>query len=666
MLHGEGTGVAAEQGVDLPGLLQGDGGAGDGGGAALDGGVDGIGNVVVDDDRSSTGQSAVGVLVGEGDAVAAGHQDHLAGHVSKVGSIAAVDGQVGLLAAGEQRAGVADEDGLEGDALAHGIQGDPGLVEAALNALHPEFLVGEGGLQIGDQAHVVGGGHAEGVGIGGRLGGGVGAALVGVHHVVGQIIVGPVAGVACGGTHDDAGAGQALHQTIDVGGVGGGDLMGGGEAGVGAAQGQVDAGAAQQHGILGGGHVVGGISAAGGAEDLHGDDLGVGSNAGDANQLSGLGIVTGLQGVQQSGDVLLVHLAVGVQVGGVQVLGLAAQDHMIHQQLGIVQAGLAVAVQVAELVNGDEAVGGGDTGDVGAVGTHVVEVVADVQIAVHIVEVEGHLGVAVQLLGGQAREALAHVQVGQDLGDVVSIDQAQGLHVCIQLHAGSGGILGQGVLEALGGEGLVIGVRAGVNDSDGGACTVVAVGVLGHIGTGHLLGHDVVLLGSLGMVDSLQIDALNAFDTGDLLDVAVADVGGDGVGNQGQVPDHVQLLALQGLLGDGGSDLILPGLQLGAVGNGVGVGQEALAGLDLADGGLALQDDGHADHVGVGVVLLVLVLDDGLIPDEISADGIELLEGDILLGSLNAGDAQTQDHDQSQGQCQGTGDDVVSHVPSLP
>ena len=27
---------------------------------------------------------------------------------------------------------------------------------------------------------------------------------------------------------------------------------------------------------------------------------------------------------------------------------------------------------------------------------------------------------------------------------------------------------------------------------------------------------------------------------------------------------------------------------------------------------------------------------------------------------------QPQDHDQSQGQCQGTGDDVVSHVPPLP
>ena len=667
VLHGEGAIAAAEQLVNLLGLLQGDGGAGDGGGAALNGGIDGIGNVVVDDDGGSTGQRAVCVLVGEGDTVAAGHQDDLALHIDEILHLAAVDIQVGLLLTIQKGGGITDEDTVEGHTLAQGVQGDPGLVDVACHTLHPELGSAEGGLQIGHEAHIVGGGDAEGTRIGGGLGGGIRTALVGVHHAVGHVVVGPVAGVTGGGAHDDAGLGQPLHQAVDVLAVAELILMGGGEAGVRAAQGQIDTGAAQDHGILGGGHVVGGVRAAGGTEDLHGDDLGIGSHAGDTHQLGSIGEEAAPDGIEQCSHVLLIQTAVGVQVGGIQVLGPGAQDDVIHQDLGIGGIHHAVGVQIAELVHGNVAVGGGDTGHVGAMGAHVIQIVADVGVAVHIVEIEGHLGVDIQLLGGQLGEPLAHVQLGQDLRDGRNVHQVQGLNILVQLHSGLGGILGQGILEALGGEGLVVGVRAGVHHGNGRARTVVAIGVLGHVGTGHLLGHDVVGLGLLGVVDRLQIDPLHALDLGDSLNVAVADVGGDGVGHQGQIPDHIQLLALQGLPGNGVGHLLLLGLELGAVIHRIDVGGEALAALELVHGRSALQDDHDTDHVRIGIQLLVLVFNDRAAAKQLGADTLQLFIADGGGGSLNAVHAQAQDHDHGKHQSQGPSHHVMLHafVPPL-
>ena len=349
--------------------------------------------------------------------------------------------------------------------------------------------------------------------------------------------------------------------------------------------------------VLGRGHGDGTAPGGGGAD--HGavgmlggvligtPDVGVGA----------LGIVTGGDG--QDG-VEILHAAVdGVQLG---VLGAEAgagtQGHVddVHiQQQGVLDGGhqvilISAAVGTEDLHNdhlgiGSHAddggtlagVGGGDTGDVGAVVALLVIIVGSLQALVHIVEGEGDLGAAVQILRGSGRIQLRSVQLGQDLLNV-----GHGQAVLIQL--------------GIGGEGGVVQVQAGIDNGDFHAGAGVAqvlpdAGDADHVGGGG--GVDGLAL----VIDGHQEDGLDALQLGDLGELAEGDIGGDGVGQVGELITDIQL-AVQHLVGDGLDQLVLPGQHFGLL-----VGGDS---LDLQAGfgqGLLLQNDEGRDQL-VGCVQL--------------------------------------------------------------
>ena len=327
-----------------------------------------------------------------------------------------------------------------------------------------------------------------------------------------------------------------LHQVAEHVGVGG--------AGHGGTQGQVDGVTAQDDGILDGGHVVG-IEGAAVAEDLHGQNLGIGSHA------------------------------------------------LHHDRAG--SLGIAAAA-------GDEAVGGGDTGNVGAVLALLVVVVDDVQGGVHIVEAVGQLLGAGQLLGGDAGHPLGGMELIQHRSDVIGIQQVQGGHVAFQTHALSLGIFRQGVQICTVVKGLVIGVGTGIHNGDAGARAGVAaapqIAGADHGGAGVGVGDQLlVALRHGGAVLGLHGHGLNAVNGGDLLQGAVGHPGGDDVAHQGHVPDHVQGTAVQSPVGDGLLHPLLGGQKLGPVIHGLRVCGDAHGGIARLHGGGLLQHDGHADHL---------------------------------------------------------------------
>ena len=434
-----------------------------------------------------------------------------------------------------------------------------------------EVAVGDGQVVIGG-AQVLNGGHGQGVGGGGRAADDGEVHIVAVQggHAVAAVVC-PGTGVTGGDGHDGVRLGQAV-QDVLVG-------LASGEALVGA-QGQVDHITAEHDGVLDGDHVVGVVSAAHLAEDLHDEDLGIG---GDTLGLDGLhgGFIAG---------------------GG-----------------------------------GDEAVGGGDTGDMGAVAALAVAIVGDLVVAVNVVDGEGHLCVDVPGLGiGQAvvLDEGVDVELSQDLLHIHHVQQIQALDVAVGIHALLSGLLLQCIAESACVEALMVGVQTGVDDSDAAAGAGVAGGP-GGVGADHAGGIGLQRLSGLDGQRSVLLlndDLLDARNGCDLIDAAVGNVGGDDVAGQGQVPDHIQLLTGQGTLLDDSSDLCLLLAQgLSVVGR-IGVGGNALGGELLQDG-LVSQDDGDTDVFRFRVLLLLVRMLHGIeLQLDICVNAVDLLDGELMAG----------------------------------
>ena len=439
-------------------------------------------------------------------------------------------------------------------------------LDGSLGGVVVEHLgAGERNIVAGG-TRVIHGGHAQGVGIG--AGGAVGgpADAVGVGLTIHGVFK-PGAGVAGGDGHH----GVALGQLVQDGLISGGSVAG--AAGVAAAQRQVDGIGAQNDGVLDGGHIVGIVGAAALAEYLHGEYLGIRGNT------------LGQDGIQRGAE------------GTVGVL--------------------------------DIAVGRGNTRNMGAVVAFRITVVGNAEIAVNIVEAEGHLGVDIQVVGGDVG-ALGGIQLIHHLGNVRGI------------HQGDAAVLG-GIGQSGGVHGPVGGVQAGIDDGHLGACAGIAVGP-GHGGADLGGGRSHVGIGSLAVVDhaglipGLDDHSLDALDLLDLLDLAILHVGGDDVGRQGQIPNHIQGLAVQGLLGNGLGHLLLLVLQLLAVFHGLAVGSEALGGEAFVQGGLTVQNDGHTDHVRGGVLIRVRVLLD-ILQGQLRRHGavVHFFPGDTVLAARGGG-----------------------------
>ena len=215
-----------------------------------------------------------------------------------------------------------------------------------------------------DHAVVLHGGNGQGVGEGAGLAHGVQGhvGIVQVAHAAQIHVVlshfGPGAGVAGGDGDHGVGLAQLVHDGLEHG------VIVGTTAGGHGAQGQVHHVGTQDDGVLDGGEVVGVIGAAALAEDLHGQQLGLGSHT--------------------------------LDIDGIQCLDKA------------------VAV-------GDVGVGGSDTGNMGAVLALLVVVVGDVVVGILIIVAEGQLGADVS-----QRRIDGDVQITGDSGDLGGIQQIQG------------------------------------------------------------------------------------------------------------------------------------------------------------------------------------------------------------------------------------------------
>ena len=601
----------------------------------LDLAVGGVGGgVIVHDDvglggGGQVGTGHAGTLLQDGVPVLVGllHQSLGGGHQQALGQL--TDGQAGLL----DQIVLTDVLGHDGGDTGHLGSGHGGTGHALVALTTGDHAVdgvdvAAGGGDLGLHLQRVGDTPGGEVGHLIELGGGVGAVLVeeGAVHGGNAQGVGVGAGGAAGGEAD------VLHIQVVVGGVvpgvgvTGGDghhgvglLQGGeqigvggveGEAGAAGTQGQVDGVTAQDDGVLDGGHVVGVVSTAVGTEDLHGDDLGVGG--------------------------------LTLDVGVLQSLGEGAVTH------------------------GDPGVGGGDALNVGAMLALLVVVVGDLVVAVDVVVAEGDLLVVVQAVSLQALD-VQELQLG---GDLLQIQQIQLGVVLLDGLALSLGVQREGVGQALGGEGLVIGVDTGIDDGNTAACTGVAglpdIDGAGHDGGGDLIGVQ-LLLGALGhhgrLVDVLQDDLGDAGNGLDLGNVAEADIGGDQVGGQGQIPDHVQLIAGGPL--DLCGQVLLPGLQLGAVGHRLGALGHVHGGEAGVEGGSVLQDDGDTDQVRIGVDGGRLLGRSGLAQNFQTGSGAALGEADCIAGAGGSRrGSQAQHHCNGQHQGKNALGQVCFHVSS--
>ena len=487
--------------------------------------VDHAGLVVVDhNSHCAQGGGVVGLLQ-EGQ-LAAGDEDDLAGQIDAVivlGMTVAVQEDKAVIGAG---------------CLQRGIQGGQRHVAVLHIAVAQGFQIAEGmlthGQIAGEIAVVVHGGHSQGIGVGAG-----GAAGGEVHIIVEEVavvgVLGPVAVVAAGDGHDGISLLQLLEQLLVQG------IIAVSSACQGGAQGQVDGICAKDQSILHGGENVGVISAAVVAEDLHGQDLGIGSIARHAGLPGG-----------------------------------------IHEAV----------------VLGNEAVCGGNTGNMGAVLALAVIVVGDVQIGVDVVVAESGLGVDVQVLSSQGHAivqlTVVGVQLGQNLGNVTCVHQLIGL-------AGGCGCLLHGVAERLLGEGLMIGVEAGVDDGN----THTRAGIArqpGLLCAGHLAGNGHLRLigtadgGDLGLVAVLLHHTAHTVQLLDLGDGGAGHIGGDDVCGQGQIPHHIQLPALQDLALDGCDHGLLAAPEAVPVAYRSSVRQAALHQETGVHGGSLLQLNGYTDH----------------------------------------------------------------------
>ncbi len=320
---GDGAGgVGGGVRLDRVGVGQGDGDHREGAGVVVEGHVDGAGRIVGDDQGLGVVGFQVIALLIEGDVAAVADND-LAGEADRAvdrGIVAGVARRVHVDVA------VAAADGGHLGAGGVGL-----IIEDLLAAVEGQRAAGDAGI--------FGGGDAEAVGVGAGAAAGVHVGVLNVELAVIQP-VGEIVGVAGGDGHHSlgvgAGVGDLVHRGLIAGGVG--------EALAGGAQRQVHRVAAQNDGVLDGDHVVGIVSAAAGAEDLHDEKLGVRGHADDVDAVRSFHVgAAALDVAVGRGD--------AGHVRAVLALGVAQ----------VVDGGVLIHVVVAE---GDL---GGDVGRAGAV-----------------------------------------------------------------------------------------------------------------------------------------------------------------------------------------------------------------------------------------------------------------------------------------------------------
>ena len=265
------------------------------------------------------------------------------------------------------------------------------------------------------------------------------------------------------------------------------------ESGIAGAQRQIHRVTAQDDGVFNGCHIVGVVGAAPGAEHLHGENLSV-------------------------------------------------RRHTLHQD-GLQGAGKA-AVPL-----GNVGIGSCNAGYMGTVVSLTVLVMGDLQAAVDVVIAKGNLGIDIEVL---RLELDRYVQLPGQGGDFFCVQQMKALYIGVWVLSRQRCPLGQGVGKGLVGEGLVVGVNAGVDHGNPAARAGVAV-CPGGRGADHRAGGSHVGIGIAGgddirLIAVLECDGSHAVKRFDRLDLAIGHVGGDRVRQERHVPDDIERLAAEHIL----------------------------------------------------------------------------------------------------------------------
>ena len=494
----------------------------------------------------------------------------------------------------------------------------------------------------------------------------MGTRLIGVHQPKRLILVRPVAVVAGSCTHDDAAFRELIHNPVHKGRAFHRVLMGRDKAGIRRAQRQVHRVAAQNHSILHSGHVVAGVGAAFLTEDLHGDQLRIGSYPRHAHSLGsgdvqGTVLLIALQLLQQQVSVIGRHTTIAAEVGIIGAVNLRALHRMVQKGLGVVPIQLAIPIEIinADVFCGNIVPSRGDASHMGAVFALLVVVVGHIQIAVYVVEGKGQFAVQIQVLCCEIFIPLGRMELVQDTSNLLRVHQVQRSLIRLQTHALLLGLELQRVFPGSAGERLMVCISTGIHHSNPGARTGIP-GILLHASsTSHLLGHHVAGICSRhGFIPGLQIHGLDAGYLADFLQLAIGDVGRNGIGRQRQVPDHIQGFPCQTLAGNPAGHLFLGVVQALTILDGSLAGESLARGLHGSQGGVLLQDNHHTDHIGRfiglgsahlgGVTLGVHQLSRYLA-------GIQLLEvqrGGASVHCVSAAQAHAADQGGSQNQGQ--------------
>ena len=385
-----GGALAAGPGLDLQGVIQGDGHHGEGAGEVGQIHVDGAGLVVGDDHGLGVVALGIFTLFHKGE-VTAVHNDDLAGEVHRGVHFAELLGSA---------------DRVDVDILIGADNGD----EFGVCVGRTLFLVAGGlvveDVQVAVKLHrraggegVLGGGHAEAVHEGAGAAAGVGIRVLNIGGTGGGIVRGRV-GVAGGDGQHHLVVVRAVGPAVQIGLI----AVVKAPARCAGAQGQVAHVGAKDHGVLDGDHVVRVISAAADAEDLHDQQLGVGRHAHCANLVgrfhigaAALDVAVGrgdaghvravvaldiaIDSMGDAGGVVYIVVAVGdlgadiVVALAVELAGQAPYFRLGHQLAGgagllhrvgegVLSKGLVAGVD-AGVDDGDPAAGAGEAGGPG-------------------------------------------------------------------------------------------------------------------------------------------------------------------------------------------------------------------------------------------------------------------------------------------------------------
>ena len=251
------------------------------------------------------------------------------------------------------------------------------------------------------------------------------------------------------------------------------------------------------------------------------------------------------------------------------------------------------------------------------------------------------------------RYGVGDVQLLQNICNFCRVQKVQLLQVGLCALPLQLGAAGQGVVQTGVGKGLVVGVRAGVDDGDPGARSGISGGPGGG-GADHFRGSGHIRIGGVcgdhvGRVPGFQDDLFHTGQRGNLFHLPVFHLGGDEIGRQGQIPDNIQRFAGDRLNLCG--DLVLTGLQFLAVRHRSGVPGNIFRVEACFQGGGLLQHDGYADQLRIRRAWRGgRIADLGFLERSVHGGAVRLLEGERggVCAHSPDGDCKAAQHGRNQ------------------